>query len=153
MPLLALAVLFVAVPLLELYLIAEVAFNAIGWPLTIALLAADSLVGAWLMRSQGRAVWARFNEALAVGRMPHREVQDGILVIFGGAFLITPGFLTDIAGLLMLLPPSRAVIRRLLMRWIGRKVQMRVTAAEPRGPWDVEGTAAEYEEPSRRLER
>ena len=153
MPLLALAVLFVVVPLVELYLIVEVVGEAIGAIPTILLLAADSLIGAWLLRTQGRAVWARFNEALAVGRMPHREVQEGILVIFGGAFLITPGFLTDIAGLLMLLPPSRAVIRRLLMRWIGRKMQMRVASAGTPGPWDVEGTAAEYEEPSRPLER
>ena len=72
--------------------------DAIGVVPTILLLAADSVLGSVLLRSQGRAVWRRFNEALAAGRMPHREVQDGVAVIFGGAFLITPGFLTDIVG-------------------------------------------------------
>ena len=56
------------------------------------------MLGSLLLRSQGRAVWRRFQEAMAAGRMPHREVQDGVAVIFGGAFLITPGFLTDIFG-------------------------------------------------------
>ena len=59
---------------------------------------ADSLLGAWLLKSQGRAVWRRFNEILAQGRVPHREVIDGVLVIFGGAFLITPGFLVGHRG-------------------------------------------------------
>ena len=86
-----------------------------------SLLALDSLLGSVLLRSQGRTVWRRFNEALAGGRMPHREVMDGVLVIFGGAFLITPGFLTDIVGLLLLIPPTRAVIRRLAVRRLGRR--------------------------------
>ena len=106
MRLLALIALFILLPLAELYVILKVG-DAIGVPWTILLLAADSILGAMLLRSQGRAVWRRFNEALATGRMPHREVQDGVLVIFGGAFLITPGFLTDVIGLLLLLPPTR----------------------------------------------
>src|SRR5215212_2993193 len=65
--------------------------DAIGVLPTIALLAADSVLGSLLLRAQGRAVWRRFNETLAGGRMPHREVLDGVLEIFGGAFLITPG--------------------------------------------------------------
>jgi UPF0716 protein FxsA len=93
-----------------------------------------------LLRLQGRTVWRRFNEALAAGRMPHREVQDGVAVIFGGAFLITPGFLTDVLGLLLLLPPTRALIRRLAVRVISRRMSMRVAAAG--GP--IEGTATEY---------
>ena len=149
MPLLALAALFVVTPLAELYVILKVG-DALGVGWTILLLAADSAVGAVLLKSQGRAVWRRFNAALAAGRMPHREVQDGVLVIFGGAFLITPGFLTDVVGLLFLLPPTRPVMRRLIMRRIGRRVSMRV--AEPRG-FDVEGTATEYEQPPRRLRR
>src|SRR4051812_6771073 len=106
MPLLALLALFIVVPLAELYVILQVG-DAIGVLPTIALLAADSVLGSILLRSQGRAVWRRFNEALAAGRMPHREVQDGVLVIFGGAFLITPGFITDVVGALLLLPPTR----------------------------------------------
>src|SRR5918992_3250565 len=111
MRLLGLVVLFLVIPIAELYAIYKVG-DAIGVPWTFLLLAADSVIGALLLRSQGRAVWRRFNEALSQGRMPHREVQDGVLVIFGGAFLITPGFITDVFGLLLLIPPTRTLIRK-----------------------------------------
>src|ERR687892_1267479 len=115
MPLLVLIFIFIVVPLAELYVIFKVG-EEIGYPLTILILAADSIVGSLLLKSQGRAVWRRFSETMAAGRMPHREVLDGVMVIFGGAFLITPGFLTDVLGLLLLLPPTRALTRGLLVR-------------------------------------
>ena len=147
MPLLGLLALFIVVPLAELYVILKVG-DAIGVLATIALLALDSVLGSLLLRAQGRAVWRRFNEALSTGRMPHREVMDGVLVIFGGAFLITPGFLTDIVGLVLLVPPTRALVRRLLVRRLGRRV------AVAGQPFDVDGTATEYEAPPpRRLQR
>jgi UPF0716 protein FxsA len=147
MPLLALVAIFIVVPLLELYVILKVG-DAIGAVPTILLLAADSVLGSILLRAQGRSVWRRFNEALANGRMPHREVMDGVLVIFGGAFLITPGFITDIVGLLLLIPPTRALVRRALVRRLGRRVEVRAS-----GRGDVEGTATEYDVPPGRLER
>jgi UPF0716 protein FxsA len=134
MPLPALIALFIVVPLVELYIILEVVGEAIGPVWTILLLAADSLLGSVLLRSQGRTVWRRFNEALATGRMPHREVMDGVLVIFGGAFLITPGFLTDIVGLILLIPPSRAVVRRFVVRRLGRRVEVGMRPAPPGRP-------------------
>ncbi len=152
MPLLALVALFIALPLAELYLILRVG-DWIGAVWTILLLAADSALGALLLRSQGRSVWRKFNEALQAGRMPHREVQDGVLVVFGAAFLMTPGFITDVAGLLMLVPPTRAVIRRLGMRLIRRRVELRVARAAPAPGYDVEGSATEYEPPPRELRR
>lgn len=121
MPLWALALVFLLVPVAELYVIYQVG-DAIGVIWTFLLLAADSLLGTLLLKSQGRAVWRRFNEILARGGMPHREVLDGVLVIFGGAFLITPGFLTDIVGLALLIPASRAVFRRTLVSRLGRRV-------------------------------
>jgi UPF0716 protein FxsA len=149
-PLLALIALFLFVPFVELYVILEVVGPALGAPLTILLLAADSIIGALLFKSQGRSVWRRFNRTMSEGKVPHREVVDGVLVIFGGAFLITPGFVTDIAGILLLLPPTRAVIRRLLIRRLGRRV---VVAAPQRG-YDVEGSARDYDDaPQPRLER
>jgi UPF0716 protein FxsA len=152
MPLLALVLLFLVLPVAELYAIYKVG-DAIGVVWTFLLLAADSVIGALLLRSQGRAVWRRFNEALSQGRMPHREVQDGVLVIFGGAFLITPGFITDILGLLMLIPPTRSVIRRIAMRVVRRRIELRV-AEPPEGVrFDVEGSATEYEPPPRELRR
>jgi UPF0716 protein FxsA len=160
MPLAALIVLFIVVPLAELYVILQVG-DAIGAVWTILLLAADSLLGSLLLRSQGRTVWRRFNSTLAEGRMPHREVIDGVLVVFGGAFLITPGFLTDIVGLLLLIPPTRALFRRLVVRRLGRRVAVGVVGGEGRprqrapqngNDVDVEGTATEYDAPPRRLE-
>jgi UPF0716 protein FxsA len=129
--------------------ILEVA-DAIGAPLTILILAVDSIVGSLLLKSQGRAVWRRFNETMAAGRMPHREVLDGVMVIFGGAFLITPGFITDVVGILLLLPPTRFVMRRLLIRALGGRVAISFAgAATRRGSrpgFDVEGTATEVDE-------
>jgi UPF0716 protein FxsA len=150
MALLGLIALFIVLPLAELYLIFQVG-DLLGAPLTIALLAADSLIGSLLLRSQGRAAWRRLNEALAEGRMPHREVQDGVLVVFGGAFLITPGFITDVIGLLMLLPPTRPLVRRLVMRVLSRRLERRV--AGPPGAFDVEGTATEHDAPPGQLPR
>jgi UPF0716 protein FxsA len=158
MPLLALVALFILVPFAELYVILQVVGPALGPVWTILLLAADSVLGSLLLRSQGRIVWRRFNEALAAGRMPHREVVDGVLVIFGGAMLITPGFLTDIVGVLLLVPPTRALIRRLVIARLGQRLAVGVVrTAQPRREerdYDVEGTASDYEPPSaRRLER
>ena len=156
MPLLALVALFIALPLVELYVILKVG-DAIGAVWTILLLAADSVLGSLLLRAQGRSVWRRFNNALAEGKMPHREVIDGVLVIFGGAFLITPGFVTDIVGLLLLLPPTRSVIRSAVVRRLGRRVADGAAGGfgrrAPRD-FDVEGTARDYDDSSaRRLER
>ena len=77
-----------------------------------------------------------------------RAELAGVLVIFGGAFLITPGFLTDIVGVILLIPPTRALVRRMLVRRLGRRVEVRT---RQRG--DVEGTATEYDVPPGRLER
>jgi UPF0716 protein FxsA len=155
-PLLALIALFIALPLVELYVILKVG-DAIGAVWTILLLAADSVLGSLLLRAQGRSVWRRFNNALAEGKMPHREVIDGVLVIFGGAFLITPGFVTDIVGLLLLLPPTRSLIRSAVVRRLGRRVADGTASRFGRrapADYDVEGTAREHDDSAqRRLER
>jgi UPF0716 protein FxsA len=134
--------LFIVVPLVELYVIIQVG-QAIGVWWTLALLVADSVLGSLLMRSQGRSAWRRFQLALEGGRVPAREVLDGVLVIFGGAFLLTPGFVTDILGAFLLAPPTRALVRRVLVhRFVPRLV---VTTWNRRGGADVEGTAVEVE--------
>jgi UPF0716 protein FxsA len=112
---LLLILLFIAVPIAEIYVIIQVG-EAIGALPTIAILIADSVFGSWLLRSQGRAAWLRFNRAVAEGRPPGREVLDGVLIVFGGALLITPGFITDVLGVVLLLPPTRAAIRALIVR-------------------------------------
>lgn len=150
MPLLALLVVFIVLPLAELYVILEVVGPWLNWYGTVALLVVDSILGSLLLRAQGRSVWRRFNAVMAEGSVPHREVVDGVLIIFGGAFLITPGFITDIIGLLLLIPPTRAVVRGLLVRRLGNRI---VTGVAAQGRWDVEGTATEHDSPSGRLER
>lgn len=147
-----LIVLFIAVPIIELAVIIQVG-EAIGLLPTLALLILDSILGSLLMKAQGRAAWRRFNEAIAAGRPPAREVIDGVLVIFGGALLLTPGFVTDIFGVALLLPPSRAVIRGLLVRRLGARLVVSAAGrfgggrVPPRRPssrgWDVDGTATE----------
>ena len=168
MPLLLLVVIFIVVPLLELYVILKVG-DSIGWEWTILLLFADSIAGSILLKSQGRRVWQRFNEATAAGRIPHSEIIDGVLIIFGGAFLLTPGFITDIFGFFFLLPPTRALTRRMVRGAIERgtlwgrvggaavRVGKDRQEARRRGttngaPYDVDGTATEVDTESRRLE-
>jgi UPF0716 protein FxsA len=140
-----LILLFILVPIAEIAVIIQVG-EAIGVWWTVALLIADSVLGSLLMRSQGRAAWRRFNAALAERRPPAREVLDGVLVIFGGALLLTPGFITDVFGAIFLLPPTRAVVRRLLVKRFA--LRMVATATMPRrarSEPDVEGTAIDVE--------
>jgi UPF0716 protein FxsA len=111
---------FIVVPIAELYVIIQVG-EWIGVVPTLLLLLLDAVGGSWLLKHQGRTAWRRFNQALAERRLPAKEVADGFLVILGGALLIAPGFITDVFGLLFLIPPTRAVARRLLRRWtVGR---------------------------------
>jgi UPF0716 protein FxsA len=149
MPLLLVA-LFILVPIAELAVIIQVG-QAIGVWWTIAILIADSVLGSLLMRSQGRATWRRFNEALRGGRVPAREVADGVMVIFGGALLLTPGFLTDIVGLLFLLPPTRALIRRVFLRQAMKRITVSMAGVQvpydARRSDDVEGTAVDVDSP------
>jgi len=147
-----LLLLFIVVPIAELAVIIQVG-EQIGVWWTIAILIADSILGSLLMRSQGRIAWRRFNEALQSGRPPARETLDGVLVIFGGALLLTPGFLTDILGLTLLIPLTRALVRRVLVkRFADRMIVAARTRAgagppPPRGghPGDVEGTAVDVD--------
>ena len=140
MPLLFL--LFIVVPIAELYVLIQVG-QAIGILPTVALLFIDSIVGAMLLRHQGRSAWRRFNETLQAGRPPARETIDGGLILMGGAFLLTPGFLSDILGLVLLLPPTRAVVRRVLARRFLGRVTMGMVRRPRRvdRPYDVDGTA------------
>lgn len=100
--------------------------QGIGVINTIVILFAVSIAGAWLLKQQGMATWMRLQETLARGEMPGKEVTDGAMILFGGALLLTPGFITDVVGLVLLLPPTRAVLkgatRGLFRRWAEKKV-------------------------------
>jgi UPF0716 protein FxsA len=130
-----LIVLFIVVPIAELYVIIQVG-EAIGvWP-TLALLLADALLGSFLLKHQGRGAWRRFNAALAERRFPGREVADGLLIAIGGTLLLTPGFVTDIFGAILLIPPTRAILRRLMRGYFGRRFLVLGGSAgfDPRSP-------------------
>ena len=155
MPFLLVA-LFILVPIAELAVIIQVG-QAIGVWWTIALLVVDSILGSLLMRSQGRAAWRRFNDAVGNARVPAREVADGVLVIFGGALLLTPGFLSDIVGLLFLLPPTRALIRRVFLRRALSRITVSMAGAATSMPPrraggrsdDIDGTVVDVDTPPR----
>ena len=139
-----LVLVFLVAPLVELAVIIQVA-GSIGALNTIGLLIAVSLVGAWLAKHQGLGVLRRIQAALDRGEMPSSEVADGGLILLAGALMIAPGFVSDAVALLLLLPPTRAVVRMPLMRWIVRRgpvtVVSRVSARRSPGStevWDVE---------------
>ncbi|MDQ6607962.1 MAG: FxsA family protein [Actinomycetota bacterium] len=139
--------LLLAWPIAELFVAIEVA-NAIGVLWTILLLIAGWPIGTWALRSQGRLVWRRFALAVSEGRPPAGEVIDGALVLVGGGLLITPGFITDALGLLMLLPPTRAGIRALVVRNFRSRLMARAVRFTPAGrDYDVEATATDIDQP------
>jgi len=132
-----LAVLILVVPIVELYLFVQVS-NAIGFWNALGILIVISLVGVWLVKRAGTRVWARFSEQIVAGTAPTKEVADGVCLLVAGALLIFPGYFTDAVGLLLLLPPVRALARRLMIKRYTGRGQMRVIRASYlRGGGDV----------------
>ena len=115
-----LAVAFVLVPLVELFIVIQVG-QVIGAWWTVLLLVAVSLLGGYLTKREGSRAWAALRAALQARRMPARELADGALILVGGTLLLTPGFLTDVLGILLLLPPVRAGMRRGATRALRRR--------------------------------
>jgi UPF0716 protein FxsA len=139
----------IAVPLLEVFVFIEVG-HAIGWLWALALLLGTTVIGWQLLRIEGRSAIERFSLAVAQRRAPARVAIDGALGFLGGLLLVLPGFITDAAGVLLVLPPTRALARR----WIARhstSPMMRFAAAAGRfapgarapRPADVDSTAIE----------
>lgn len=117
----ALVVLFIVVPVVELYVIIQVG-HVIGALNTIGLLLALSIGGAWLVKHEGIGVMRRFRQQLEAGAVPGRELADGVLILLAGALLITPGFLSDLLGILLLLPPVRALVRATVFSRLSKRV-------------------------------
>ena len=115
-----LVLLFLLVPLAELYVIIQVgqAFGALN---TIALLIIISAVGAWLVKREGMSVWRRFQRQVESGAVPGKEIADAVMILFAGALLLSPGFLSDLLGIALLLPPVRAVVRAVVMKQAARR--------------------------------
>ena len=126
---------FVVVPLVEIYVLIQVG-QVIGVWWTILLLILDSILGTWLIRHEGRRAWLALNTALSSGQMPARELADGALILIGGTLMLSPGFVTDALGILLILPFTRPVARRLLTRVVTKRLLgAYVTPGPgPRGP-------------------
>ncbi|MGZ5399895.1 MAG: FxsA family protein [Nocardioides sp.] len=116
---LALVVAFIGVPLVEIYVLVQVG-QVIGAWWTILLLIVASVLGTWLIRREGGRAWRGLNEALQTGRMPARELADGALILVGGTLMLTPGFVTDAVGVLLILPFTRPLARRVLTGVVAR---------------------------------
>lgn len=122
--------LIIGVPIAELYVFVQMS-HAIGFFSSLVVLAAVSVVGAWIVKRQGLRVWRRFNEQVRSGSVPSNEIADGALLLLAGALLLTPGFLTDALGVLLLFPPVRAIARRVMLR---RSRHRKVVVATYSGP-------------------
>lgn len=157
MPLIILG-LFIAVPLVEIAVFIQVG-GLIGlWP-TIAIVIATAFAGTALLRQQGLATLRRAQESMNRGEMPLREVFDGACLLFAGALLLTPGFVTDATGLLLFLPPGRAWLRKVIVPALVKRGTVRYSAtftaggddygdprAQPRRPYEIEGEYVEVDE-------
>ena len=120
--LVVLAVVFLVLPIVELYVIVQVA-QGVGVLNTIGLLLLISVAGAWLCKREGIGVMRRIRTALDRYEMPTKELVDGGLILFAGALMLTPGFLTDCLAVLLLLPPTRVPIRGVVLRALRRRAE------------------------------
>lgn len=127
---------FVAIKVAELI--------GVGW-MALALIASWP-IGTWAFRSQGRAAWRRLGDAVSASRAPTREVLDGALVLVGGLLMIMPGFITDVIGAALLLPPTRASVRRALVRNLNSRFLVATFGRRP-VPYDVDSTATDLDQP------
>lgn len=112
---------FVVVPLIEFLILLQVS-EVVGWGWSVLALVLVSLFGAVMVKREGLRAWMRFRDALHAGRMPAEEVVNGALLLIAGAFLLTPGFLTDAVGLLLLLPVTRGLLNRAVRTRVRRSL-------------------------------
>lgn len=131
-----LVLLFTLLPLAELYLLIRVG-EWVGAAPTIGIVLVTGVAGAALARTQGVRVVREIQGAVDQARMPHHELLEGALVLAGGLMLVTPGILTDLAGLSLMIPPVRRLAARGLSAWVRRRVDLRVTRMG--GRWPGEG--------------
>ena len=117
--------LFLVVPFVELFVLIQVG-QTIGVLNTIGLLVLVSVVGAWLVKREGMGTLVRARDRIDAGQVPGSELVDGVLILFAGALLLTPGFLSDVLAVLLLLPPLRAGFRGAAVRWLARRADLRI---------------------------
>lgn len=143
-----LVVLFLVVPVVEIYVIVQVG-QVIGAVPTVLLLLFESLLGAWIVKREGRRAWLALRTAVTTGRLPSRQLADAGLVLVGGTLLLTPGFVTDVVGFFFVLPVTRPLARRALAWYVRRRATVltvrRTTSSSARGGGQVPGDVIEGE--------
>jgi UPF0716 protein FxsA len=127
-PLAIIVALFVIVPIVEIYVIIQVG-QAIGAIPTLLLLIVESLIGAWLVKREGRRAWQALRETIQTGQLPGKELADAALILIGGTLLLTPGFVTDVVGFFFVLPFTRPLARRFLLYQAGRRITLRMQSS------------------------
>jgi len=124
---LRLLILFISVPIIELFLLIEVG-KKISWELTVLIIFITAIIGARLTKIQGSQTIRNVQSALRMGKIPHREVLDGLMILVAGAILLTPGFLTDFVGFCLLIPKLRSYLREFLKNFLKNKMIVRTSA-------------------------
>ena len=122
-----LLILFISVPIIELFLLIEVG-KKISWELTVLIIFITAIIGARLTKIQGSQTIRNVQSALRLGKIPHREVLDGLMILVAGAILLTPGFLTDFVGFCLLIPKLRSYLQRFLKNFLKNKMIVRKNA-------------------------
>lgn len=143
-----LLLLFVLVPLIELVLLIQLGRWVGLWP-TLAIVLATGFAGAALARAEGLRTWVAFQREVAEGRLPGKSLLDGLAVLVGGAFLLTPGLLTDLAGFALLFPPTRRWLQGRARRWIERGIESGSVRVHVWTPWDDGGPLFGNRDPGR----
>jgi UPF0716 protein FxsA len=123
---------FLVVPVAEVWLLIQAGEVIGGWQ-TVGLLILAGVLGSWLVRREGRRAWQALQNAVGSGRLPERELFDGAMVVAGGTLLVAPGFLSDLVGLVFILPFTRPMARRLIAWFFARRIRA-LAASSPYAP-------------------
>ena len=147
-----LLVFFIVLPLVELCLVLLLGqYIGIAW--TILFIIGTGILGTWLARTQGLSTYRRIQQELSQGRMPTDSLIDGALILVAGLLLITPGVLTDLVGILLMIPPTRVFFRRQLIAWFQRHFKIQTLSnAGPRASGDGVVDSYATESPSDPIE-
>ncbi|MFP6768381.1 MAG: FxsA family protein [Planctomycetaceae bacterium] len=123
--LLRLLILFTILPLLDLWLLFKLSDGFLSFWAAVGLVIGTGILGAALARHQGMRAWQHLHEQLGQGHLPTGALLDGVLILLAGTVLITPGLITDVFGLLLLVPPLRTIVGRGVVVWMKRHVEVR----------------------------
>ena len=112
---------FLTIPLIEVWILLQIADLA-GLLNTIGLLILTSIIGALLVRREGISVFRKAKNEITQGQMPEKQILDGFLILLGGVLMLTPGFFTDIIGFLLLFPPTRLLLRTIVIKRLNSRI-------------------------------